>query len=192
MLYCIIGKSASGKDTIFTGLMGKEELGLRRLITCTTRPKRPGEKEGIEYSFVSEASFREMDAAGRIIEKRAYDTRLGMWYYFTTDETDVLSGRYLVIATVDSCASYISRWGKENVLPIYLEASDHTILLRYINREAQREEPRYDEVCRRFLADREDFSEERLSSIGVTARFSTEEGPDECIEKVAEYIRATF
>lgn len=189
MLYCILGKSASGKDTIFSRLMSDESLGLKRLVTCTTRPERPGEKDGVEYRFLSEEKFRELDSAGRVIEKRAYSTRLGTWYYFTSDEINVMSGRYLVIATVDSCASYIARWGRDNVLPIYIEASDYTILTRYIKRESEREEPRFDEVCRRFLADMEDFSEERLTSIGVSARFSSEEDPGECAGKIAGYIR---
>ena len=192
MLYCIIGKSCSGKDTIFSRLIGDPELSLKRLVTCTTRPKRPGEEEGVEYRFFSENAFREIESAGRLIEKRQYETRLGTWYYFTADDTDVSAGRYLVIATVDSCASYIARWGKENVMPIYIEAADHTILMRYIRREEKREEPRYDEVCRRFLADKEDFSEERLSSIGVEARFSTEDSPDVCAGRIAEFLKGTF
>ncbi|MCR5304152.1 MAG: guanylate kinase [Lachnospiraceae bacterium] len=189
MLCCIVGKSASGKDTVYSYLMKDRGLAFKRLITCTTRPIRPGEKDGVEYRFLSEEEFRKLDAEGHVLEKRTYHTQLGDWYYFTTDDTDITGDHFLVIATVDSCASYIDKWGNENILPIYIEASDHTLLTRYITREAEREEPHYDEVCRRFLADRIDFSEERLSTIGVAGRFSTENGSEKCAGEIAVWLK---
>ena len=53
-IFCIIGKSSSGKDTVYKGLLQRRELGLRRIVPYTTRPRREGERDGEEYYFVSQ------------------------------------------------------------------------------------------------------------------------------------------
>ena len=45
-----MGKSSSGKDSIYRKLESTEEFGLKRLVIYTTRPIRDGEKEGREYT----------------------------------------------------------------------------------------------------------------------------------------------
>ena len=77
-IYCLMGKSASGKDTIYNRLLAMEELQLRRVVPYTTRPIRSGETEGESYFFCSEERVTEFEHEGRIIELRAYDTMYGV------------------------------------------------------------------------------------------------------------------
>lgn len=68
MIYIIMGKSATGKDTVFSRLMNDKELGLKKIIPYTTRPIREGETEGVEYHFVNEDTLNEFLALGRVVE----------------------------------------------------------------------------------------------------------------------------
>ncbi|MBR1900918.1 MAG: guanylate kinase, partial [Lachnospiraceae bacterium] len=69
-IFYLMGKSASGKDTIYESLLSDTTLHLSPLIPWTTRPVRAREKEGVEYHFVTEEKRRELEAAGKIIEGR--------------------------------------------------------------------------------------------------------------------------
>ena len=73
-LFYIMGKSASGKDSIYQKLQKKEELKLNSLVLYTTRPIRENETDGVEYHFVTEEKLEELEKAGKVIELRVYDT----------------------------------------------------------------------------------------------------------------------
>lgn len=62
-------------------------------------------------------------------------------------------------------------FGEENLCPLYIEVEDGERLKRAIRREELQPEPKYAEMCRRFLADEEDFSEENLKKAGIVKRF---------------------
>ena len=66
-LFCIMGKSASGKDTIFKRLVQDEALNLKTVVSYTTRPMREGEQEGVEYYFVSPKTLNSLRDSGRVI-----------------------------------------------------------------------------------------------------------------------------
>ena len=64
-IICLLGKSCSGKDTIYKKLIADESLDLVPLVTYTTRPLRSGEQEGREYHFTDEAGFNSLKEQGR-------------------------------------------------------------------------------------------------------------------------------
>ena len=70
-LFYLIGKSSTGKDTIFQSLLEREDLGLKPLVLYTTRPMRAGETPGVQYHFTDEAGLSRLQAAGKVIELRA-------------------------------------------------------------------------------------------------------------------------
>ena len=77
-IFYLMGKSASGKDTIYKEL--KELLPeLKTIVIYTTRPIREGEQDGVEYHFVDEARLQEFQEADKVIELRAYNTVHGVW-----------------------------------------------------------------------------------------------------------------
>ncbi len=101
-IFCLMGKSSSGKDTIYKMLSEQGEIPFSKIIPYTTRPMRQGEQEGVEYHFTSEERLSELAAQGKVIEARAYDTVYGVWKYFTVDDgqIDLTSHDYLVIGTL--------------------------------------------------------------------------------------------
>ena len=189
-IFCVMGKSASGKDTIYRGLLTHKELSLRRVIPYTTRPIRDGEVDGDTYFFCSEKQVQELQDAGKIIELRTYHTVYGPWKYFTVDDGqfDEQTGNYLMIGTLETYGRIRTYFGEDRVIPIYIEVEDGERLIRAISREREQEKPKYEEMCRRFLADAEDFSEENLKRNGVNTRFNNLE-LNATIEQIAEYLK---
>lgn len=189
-LFYIMGKSSSGKDTIYEDMLLRPELRLRPFIMYTTRPIRAKETDGVQYHFVTEEKLRLMQAEGRVIELRSYDTVQGIWYYFTADgdDIDMEHHDYLALGTLESYAKVRDYYGTERVVPVYIEVSDEQRLARSIKREKKQAVPNYEEVCRRFLADQKDFSEENIKNAGITKRFANDDDRQICMDEVASYI----
>lgn len=169
-LFCIMGKSASGKDTIFKKLTQDENLDLKRVVSYTTRPMREGEQEGVEYHFVTAQRLEELQKEGKVIECRDYSTVHGIWSYFTVDDGQVnfsLNQDSIIIGTLESYQKIRTYFGKANVIPLYINVEDGLRLERALERERQQEEPGYAEMCRRFLADAQDFSEEKMAACEI-------------------------
>ena len=190
-IFYIMGKSSSGKDTIYRKLQESENLKLGRLVLYTTRPIRDGEKEGQEYHFVDEAKYFEFDKAEKVIEARTYQTVYGPWTYFTADDgqVDLSEGNYLGIGTLESYQKLKQYYGEEHVIPVYIEVEDGERLQRALLREREQEKPKYEEMCRRFLADQEDFSEENIREAGIKLRFANE-NLELCVENIIKYINS--
>jgi guanylate kinase len=190
MIFYLMGKSSSGKDTIFRRLMEDEDLSLETIVSYTTRPIREGEVEGVEYHFVKDYEMEEMEKKGLVIEKRTYDTVCGLWNYFTAIDTEVnvKKNNYILIGTLEAYVKIRDFYGSENVLPIYIQVDDGKRLMRALNREMEQQNPKYAEMCRRFLADCEDFSEEKLEEIGIQKRFNNDD-INKCIGEIESYIK---
>lgn len=188
-IYYIMGKSSSGKDTIFKAL--KERLPwLKTVILYTTRPAREGETHGTEYFFVDEKKLSQYEKEGKVIELRTYNTVHGPWKYATIDDgqIELEHADYLMIGTLESYRKLCGYYGQENVVPLYIEVEDGERLSRALARERQQTSPRYAELCRRFLADTEDFSEQNLADAGITRRYLNE-NKLQCIEEITEGIQ---
>ena len=189
-IFLLMGKSSSGKDTIYRELMREKDLGLKKVVSYTTRPMREGETDGVQYLFKNEEEYKKLKADNKIIEERAYNTKCGIWRYFTADDgqIDLSDGDYLIIGTLESYCYIRDYFGKENVVPVYIDTNARTRLERAMHREDKQENPRYDEMCRRFLADEEDFSETKLSEAKIEKRFENNAEIDDCIKEITEYI----
>jgi len=189
-IYYLMGKSSSGKDTIFRMITKESDLNLKTIVPYTTRPIRAGEVEGKQYHFVDEDRFNALKNEGKVIEDRAYNTYHGLWRYFMVDDgrIDLDSNSYIIIGTLESflkCAQY---YGREKTVPIMIDLDDGVRLERALKRERKQDNPKYEELCRRFLADSADFSEEKLKEAGITARFDNT-NLDECLRNIIEYIK---
>lgn len=187
-IFCLMGKSATGKDTIYKKLCDLEKDRLQTIVTYTTRPIRAGETEGAEYHFTNEEGFEAFKASGKIIEDRAYNTVHGIWRYFTADDGQIKDdGDYIIIGTLEMFDGLRNYYGDERIVPLYIDVDDGIRLERALNREKKQETPKYKELCRRFLADCEDFSDEKLSKSGVNKSFINDD-IDTCISEIREYI----
>lgn len=176
-LFVIMGKSATGKDTLFYKLLHQDEVAVKEVIPYTTRPIRSGETHGKEYFFVSRQKMHELEEQGKVIECRKYDTVHGPWFYFTVDDgqMDLAKNDYAMISTLEGYEKIKAYFGADKVVPIYVAVDDCTRLERALEREKRQQTPCVAEVCRRYLADEADFSEERLLEAGVQAAVVNDE-----------------
>lgn len=189
-IYVLMGKSSSGKDTIYSELRKMEVLNLKTITMYTTRPMREGEEDGREYFFTNEDYVRNLEINNKIIELRAYNTVHGVWKYFTADDGQIeknSNNKYLIIATLEAYEKYVKYYGKDVIVPIYIEIDDKTRIHRALAREDAQNNPKYAEMCRRFLADEQDFSNERLEKAGIDKKYNNI-NLMECISEIASDI----
>ena len=184
-----MGKSSSGKDSMYKEIL-KAVPHLKSVVSYTTRPIRQGETNGVEYFFVGENELSKMKQEGKVIEERAYNTVHGVWKYFTAcdQQIDLDNNDYLLMGTPASYKGVRAFYGEERLIPIYLHVDDGVRLERALKREQSQENPRYEEMCRRYLADHEDFSEKNLEEAKITKEFSNENF-QECLKEIVEYIK---
>ncbi len=189
-IFYILGKSSTGKDTIYKNLMENKKLGLRPIIPYTTRPMRAKETPGVEYHFTDEEELMRMEAAGKVIELRTYETVHGIWKYFTAagNHVDLDHYHYVMIGVLDSFLAVRKYYGENIVIPVYIEVEDGERLQRALDRERSQEQPRYAELCRRFLTDSKDFAEERILQANIERRFLNN-NLQECIQEITAYIQ---
>ena len=190
-IFYIMGKSASGKDKIYSILMEKKELKLHKLVLYTTRPIRAEEENGKQYFFTDDKKLEQFRKSGKLIESRSYDTIHGVWTYFTADDgqVDLENWDYLGIGTLESYCRMKEYYGKDRVLPIYIQVEDGERLQRALIREKKQDNPKYAEMCRRFLADQEDFSEEHIREAGIEIRCENDDR-DNCVRNIIKYINS--
>lgn len=188
-IFCLVGKSASGKDTLFKEILRQEVDDLVPVIPYTTRPKRSNEDEGVDYHFATEEDLERFRAEGRVIEERQYNTTQGVWRYFTV-RFELEEGRnYILITTLEGALSLSAAYGAEVVQIVYLTLDDKTRLLRCIDREARQATPDYEEVCRRFIADQKDFSDEHLRALPNLHPIDAARSLPDCLKQWRELYR---
>jgi len=189
-LFVVMGKSASGKDTVFRDITQREELSLKTIVGYTTRPIRDGEQDGREYFFASKEALLTYQSENKVIEHRAYDTMHGVWDYFTLDDgqIDFERGSSIMLGTLESYGQIRRYFGEERVYPIYLEVEDGLRLERALLREKTQKKPKYAELCRRFLADEEDFKEENLKALEIIKRYDNTDR-ELCLVDILKDIR---
>lgn len=184
-----MGKSSTGKDTIYKELLKSGKVKLKTVVPYTTRPIRVGEEEGVEYHFTDEDGFLKWEEQGKIIEERAYNTFHGLWRYFTVDDGQIADGEdtYLMIGTLEAYEKMKDYFGEERLIPVLIELDDGVRLQRALDREKSQSSPKYEEMCRRFLADSEDFSEDKIKSARIEKRFYNDDLL-KCLEQIEAYI----
>lgn len=188
-IICLMGKSSTGKDTIFKELLKENPFGLKTIVSYTTRPIREGERDGVEYFFVDEDRYLALEAEGKVIEGRSYNTFHGVWRYFTVDDGQINleTDNYILIGTLEAYKGLKNYFGQDKMLPVMIELDDGIRLERALGRERKQAQPKYEEMCRRFLADSEDFSEERVREAGVDRSFRNDE-LERCLQEIHQYL----
>ena len=185
-IFCLLGKSSSGKDTIFNYLVEDKDLNLKPVISYTTRPIRVNESHGKQYYFIDEARLAQYDLAGSIIEKREYKTINGTWFYCTVDDGQIdLTQQvdYLLIVTLEAYKNLQKYFGNDQIIPLYITVDDGIRLRRALKREQRQEKPNYEELCRRFLTDSADFHINKLQDCGIKKQYPNEKF-HECIQNI--------
>lgn len=191
-IFCLMGKSASGKDSVYALLRDSfDRLGLRQLVMYSTRPMRAGEANGYEYNFISADELDALDEAGKVIERRDYSTMYGTWSYAIVDDAQLSDSQCYVVKeeTPQGTTALIEHFGHEHVFPIYIYVEDGVRLLRALSREMGQNMPKYDEVCRRYLSDCRDF--EQVDGDGSVPRF-VNDNLEKCAGEIEAYIEGVL
>ena len=143
----ICGKSASGKDTVIKEMTKR---GWRRVVTWTTRPRRLGEVDNVDYHFVTDDEFDLLIRHNYFVECKKYKTTDGsVWRYGSHIDNE---GDNAVIVLTPAGYRDLPDKIKKLCCCIYLYANDDTIKKRLRRRGDNK-----DEVARRIVADRNDF-----------------------------------
>lgn len=188
----IMGKSSSGKDTIYNVL--KQKLNFNTYVMYTTRPIRDGEVDGVTYNFISQDEMQDYIEGSKnksVIEYRTYETIHGLWTYATIIDKQFESEKdMLMLGTLESYKNvkeYFNNIQNVQLMPIYVEVPDNIRLKRAIEREEKEYNPKYVELCRRFIADSKDFSEENLQKVGIRKKFQNLD-LNTCVSEIVCYI----
>ena len=189
-IFYLMGKSSTGKDSFYKQLINDEKLGLKNIVMYTTRPIRAQERNGEEYFFVNDEKLARLEAAGKVIERRSYDTIHGIWNYFTVcdEQIDLEHYNYVIIGTLESYVATKKYFGEGVLVPIYIEVDDGVRLQRALDRERAQDHPKYKEMCRRYIADSDDFSEENIAAAEIEKRFENDSF-EKCLDEIREYIQ---
>ena len=150
-IIALFGKSGAGKDTLQKYLI-KKLPNSKEIISCTTRPKREYEKDGIDYHFLTDEQFANDIGNCNMLEATSFRG----WFYGT--RIDSLDKDKINIGVFNlegiKCLLEDSRL---EILPIHIIVPDKIRLIRSLNREKN---PDCKEICRRFLSDEKDFEEQ--------------------------------
>ena len=148
-ILALFGKSGAGKDTIQKWLT--TNYNMNGIISCTTRPPRDYERDGIHYHFLSNEEFAQKVLNMSMLEATIFND----WCYGTPIESlkeDKINVGVFNIQGIE-CLLQDNRL---DILPIFIDCSDKKRLLRNIKREKV---PNCLEICRRFITDEKDFSD---------------------------------
>lgn len=187
-IFYLMGKSGSGKDTIYKHI--KEQMPeLKSIVIYTTRPIRSDELDGVAYHFSNDEKLQKFQGNGKVIELREYNTVHGIWKYFTVDDGQFdTQENLLAIGTLESYVKMKEYFGEEKMVPLYIEVEDGLRLERALQRERKQDSPKYEEMCRRFLADAKDFSEENLGLAGIKKKYLNN-ALEDCVNEIVLGIR---
>lgn len=153
-IVALIGKAGAGKDYYLRQVCERGDV--HEIISCTTRPVRDKELEGVNYHYLSDEQFlQEHYIESCMFRGWRYGTRIS-----DLDPAAINVGVFN-LSGVEQLLTH------ENIdlTVIHITATDKTRLIRQLNREF---DPDVNEIMRRFKTDEEDFNNTRLTNIQQT------------------------
>ena len=157
-IVAVMGKAGAGKDSFIEALIKGNYLPWAKpIISCTTRPIRENEQDGVNYHYLTDEEFIAQQNNGEMLEATIFNN----WYYGTSLKN--LDKNALNIGVFNPEGVEILRNNQQiDLLVIYIIADDKVRLLRQLNRE---EHPDCDEIIRRYGTDKQDFRTSRIEKI---------------------------
>ena len=183
-LVILCGKAGAGKDYLLRKLKDHYGDKLNYIVSDTTRPPRDGEVDGVDYNFKTFDEWHEKSSHRQYLEMTCYEiAKDEFWFYGTPYSSLVKNKINIGIFNIDGIKQLYEK-DDLNIKIFYISANDRTRLLRQINRE---EYPDCAEICRRFLADEQDFK--NLTKYPFTKiRNSSGVSDDQCVDYIIEEI----
>ena len=181
-IFVILGKSNTGKSTIFKELMNLIKVNnddIKLLKSCTTRPKREEDNQDNEYEFVDKYCFTKEYHDNNILEYATYETVYGHWFYFTR-KSDLVHDKYIKIINPSGLSQIRESATKlgYDVVAFHITSHNDIRMKRALSRNdgLSREE-----VERRFIEDEKDFKY-------IQSEYTVENNGDKTPREVAEII----
>lgn len=148
-IIAICGQAGSGKDSIM-----KETLlinpNLHEIVSCTTRPPREGEVDGINYHFLTNEQFAEKVLNGDMLEATVFND----WCYGTAKSSLSLDKINIGVFNPEGIENLLEYHPTLNLKIFAIDCPSKERLLRQLNREL---DPDVEEILRRWQTDRNDF-----------------------------------
>lgn len=171
-LIAIIGASGCGKDTILKNVLVASDDTIHKVISCTTRPIREGEEDGVHYHYLTNEQFANRILDLSMIEAASFND----WFYGTC--IDALDAEKVNIGIFNPAAVEILNSRDDlDLYTVYIDTSEKNRLIRQLQRV---DNPDIDEIIRRLKTDREDFLDLDFKYLTFT---NNEIGDDETIAK---------
>lgn len=166
----LAGASASGKTEV-AKLLNKK-YGITKIVTTTTREKRNGEVDGVDYFFVTKEKFEKMIQEGKFVEYTLYN---GQLYGSTKDQ---IANDKCVVIDPAGLRAYINLHDK-NIVTFYLEADEKT---RHKRMVARGDDPL--KIESRIANDRIAFKKENIATVD----YIIDSNEDSSVEKVTDEV----
>lgn len=151
MIYVITGLSGSGKTTIAKEVSKKTNLPL--VATATTRPMRPGEKNGVDYWFLSDKDYNTLKDAENIIAHESFNVAGGYTWNYGIRKEDLKNDCILVLTPTG--VNELQEKTNDTVVDIMIDTDDDIRMHRIIDRNDNQSA---EEIQRRDIEDKAIFS----------------------------------
>lgn len=159
-IIAIMGEAGTGKDSLMQEILKLQPM-FHEIISCTTRPMREGEAEGVNYYYYTPEQFGDKVLFNEMLECTVFND----WFYGTSYDSVRSDCVNIGVFNPTGVESLLAR-PDVDVIVIRVIAEDKTRLLRQLNREGS---PDVREIIRRFNADWMDFEgiDEDIPSLKV-------------------------
>ena len=182
LIIAIMGPSGSGKDTILNSVL-EETNTTKRIISCTTRPKRENEIEGKDYYFLSREDFIKIMEEDRFLTCTCFNG----WFYGILEDTlseDKVNVGVFTPSDIQIINESICNENKDIALDVfYVEATDKNRLMRQLLRE---DSPNIEEIIRRYTTDKKDFQFYNLDFDYITIENNTTDDFDKAVQTIID------
>ena len=143
----LLGKTCSGKDTIQKELI---KLGMKSIVSYTTRPPRKGETDGVAYNFIDKETFLRLEQEGFFAETTSYNVATNETWYYGSAKKDLTDDKVIILNPEGLKA--LKNDESLNISSFYIEVKEN-ILRRRLKKRGDNVE----KSIRRIKADRRDF-----------------------------------
>lgn len=181
LIFIIMGKSGAGKTSLSYEV--SKLLSIPVVVSSTSRPIREKEQEGIDYYYKTKEDMLEISKNNGFVEYVEYN---GWLYGVEKAEIEKMNSNCLVVVEPKGFEQFKKFFG-DRVVPIYIDTPDKPRLLRSLHREAN---PNCYEICRRLIADTEDFS--KVESDMSIKKIDNSRDPKVSVEALCDYIYKTI
>ena len=135
-LVVVSGPSGAGKTTVMKRVFERSDLPLVRSVSATTRPPRPGERDGVDYHFLTEEEFAVRQKRGDFLESVQVFGR-SHWYGTLRSEvtTGLAAGKWVVLE-IDVQGARAAAAEYPDAITIFIQPSSPAVLERRLRGRA--------------------------------------------------------